>query len=195
MELKSFEKYMALPHCSEDTELLVLGLAGGTLSGEDEVEQAIEHIAACDSCRYLLESYYFSTMHYEAEKRGREGDRVPWTEFPVFLAGDTIAAADPSQCLQARGPAVLDGGHAREVLFEIPSDTGGGVLTVYPSAKGVSLSIEGPDSAARYYLFTGDAFEAAVPKDGVVRFRDISSPYVLISRDMKRFIKITVGQR
>lgn len=195
-----FKRMIELEQCPDDVQRMVLRLPDGTLSPEEE-EKALEHIAHCDSCRYMLEFYgeFLETLAEEADREG--DDKKPWLEIPIAVASSGMTA---SRCeyLRTAGPVhVLSDNVAsyeaskpsNALEFDVPFGPDHMVLFRVIKAGGrLNIEIDSDDPKSRYYLISGNDFRIASPIKGRAAFDGVPPGDMVVSEEMRRFIKISI---
>lgn len=187
---------IALPPCPEEVQMLVLGLPDGVLTPEEE-ERAIEHVAHCDSCRYMLEFYGECTDDSGEEPAEEDSKKKPWLEIPIAVASGGLRALEGAHLREGERPRLLSGGKggAGMLEFSVPLEEGrSALIRIVRTGERMTLEIDAGRPGARYYLISGDEFRVTRPEGSVASFEGLRPRDMLVSEEMKRFVKISVRE-
>ena len=194
-----FQHMIELDQCPDNIQRMVLQLPEGTLSAE-EVERALEHIAHCDSCRYMLE-FYGEFLEYMKNEAGQEDlEKKPWLEIPIVFAaagmtalqGDYLRSSGKVHVLSDNmKPSASRPSNALE--FNVPfGPERTALIRITKAGDWLSIEIAADRPGARYYLISGNDFRIVSPVRGHVTFDGVPPGTMVVSEEMRRFVKLSI---
>ncbi len=172
--------------CNDEMEKLIYAYADGTLKSEKEKEKVISHIANCDSCLDLIETYY--DMHKEKEILD---DDKNWKDIPIHATDYGISVLDSELLTSKSKIQVLSSGDkGLPVSLKLPFNNEEITLKLIKSGKKMTVQLQALKGAKKYYLLYGKDKSIASEIDGFVVFTKVPIRSFILSIDMKYFMSI-----
>lgn len=192
---EDLDRILETESCPDDIQLLVLGLIDGTLSLEEE-QKALAHLTDCPSCFYMV-NLYKEILDDEADDQKEmalaDAKKKSWIEIPLKIVNSILSVIDGEYVSRMQPVHVLSHGRRDSIQLQIPFTPDiTRQVTISKMNDHLNLEIATDKSDASYYIIIDNDIQVASPHNGIAVFERLPRKDMLLSEDMRRFIKISI---
>ena len=190
-----FERILNMDTCPDDIQLFVLGLVDKTLSKKDE-KKAWAHLKNCPSCSYMVNLYkeiLQEELDDQQEMTLADEKKKSWIEIPLKIVNSNLFKINDEFVSRMQPVHVLSNERSDIIQFSIPfTPEINRQVTISKMNDHLYLEIVTNNRNASYYLIIDNDMMVASPHNGIVVFERLPRKDMLLSEDMRSFIKILI---
>ncbi|MCX8124494.1 MAG: hypothetical protein N3F66_10060 [Spirochaetes bacterium] len=171
--------------CSGDMQDIVLGVADGTITDENMIQEVFHHLTQCKGCRQLYQDYFLvmeSDVHVEDDT----------LVLDIQCKDDMLIPYVHSHYVVQPHVYVLNGENPPVVEIEYPYNNEVIRVKIIYNGKAIDVSIFCPLHGIKIHLLTGSRFDIATVTNNFAHFSSIEPGIIVLLFDFKKIIKINI---
>ncbi len=174
-------------NCYDDAmQERVLGVADGTITDENEIEEVLHHLTVCDNCRNLYKDYFLIMGNDEIDVFD---DTVT---IDLQYQNEKFIPVSYTPYVVQQQVSVLADENIPVVEVEYPYNNQIIRIKIISSNKTVDISIYSPINGLKIYLLAGSTFDIVTVQNNTATFSMVMAGTIVLLFDLRKVVKINI---